>query len=438
MSIKQRFFIGGLIVFALSFFLRAISLHSVGQVVFDEVHFGKFISSYCCTHQHFFDIHPPIGKLIIAGGAYLSGYSGEFSFEFIGQIYGDVPIQNIRMTTAFIGALLPVVIFILLLQVGVSFPFSLLGAGAVALDNALVVESRFILTDSILLTATFGAIACAFASIRAKKEYLGWVFVIFAGIVSGIAVGTKFTGLTGGFLVCALFAYHAYREGARKWRYWTYKAALMILFGCLTYLIGWMLHFSLLTMPGTGDAWGVPTGNFWTDLVTTHKQMVSANYNLTADHPYGSKWYTWPFMVRSVFYWQGESNRFIYLLGNPVVWWGSFLLLFTGVISQCMRGGKQLFSSGAWIFMFGYFVAYIPLMRVPRVLFLYHYLTPLLFSLLFGVWYLDTVIPKNKKAVAGVISVCVLIGFYAISPVTYGTPLSDFWYQALFSLSHWR
>ncbi|MBI3421301.1 MAG: phospholipid carrier-dependent glycosyltransferase, partial [Candidatus Sungbacteria bacterium] len=29
------------------------------QVVFDEVHFGKFVNAYCCTKERFFDIHPP-------------------------------------------------------------------------------------------------------------------------------------------------------------------------------------------------------------------------------------------------------------------------------------------------------------------------------------------------------------------------------------------
>ncbi len=425
---------------------RTLFLGFVNQVVFDEVHFGKFISSYCCTGERFFDIHPPVGKLIIAAGASVVGYTGDFSFNEIGQDYGSTPIGRIRMVPALVGSLLPLIIFVLLRQTGVSLSFSFLGAFATALDNALIVESRFIITDSILLSATFGAIACAFAAIRSKDPWHSLAWAVLAGVASGVAVGTKFTGLVSGALVGALFLYHAYKVSRREAGVWIVRLAAAIAAGIAVYLIGWMLHFSLLQMPGSGDVWGVPTGTFWTDLEKVHQQMVSANYNLTADHPYGSKWYTWPFMVRSVFYWQGSDNQFIYLLGNPVVWWGSFLLLCIAFVSLFIRvaaGARKLFqkifSTGAWVFFLGYIVSFVPLMRVPRVLFLYHYLTPLLFSLLLGIWWLDTaVVPKNRKMVLSIVCICILVGFVIISPLTYGLSLSDFGYNLLFKISSWR
>lgn len=453
-NLATKFLFWGVVLFVVSFFVRAVSLQSVDQVVFDEVHFGKFISSYCCTHQRFFDIHPPIGKLIIAGGAYMSGYAGNFPFESIGQPYGNISIENIRISVAFFGALLPVVIYILLLRTGVSLPFSLVGALAVALDNAFVVESRFILTDSILLTATFAAIAGALASVRSSKELQSWVYLIVAGVCAGVAVGTKFTGLIAGVLVVLIFAWEIVkplfplqlplRRGERLSTL-LLKILTVILVAIAIYLLGWMFHFSLLTMPGSGDAWGIPTGYFWEDVLTIHRQMVSANYNLTATHPYGSAWWSWPFMVRSVFYWQGEGNQFIYLLGNPIVWWGSFLLLITACISFCIQifqGSwklvSRLFLTGAFIYVIGYAGAYIPLMRVPRVLFLYHYLTPLLFALLIGVWWVDSIIVNRKRIISIVACVGILAGFCFISPLTYGTPLPDYWYDALFSLTSWR
>jgi dolichyl-phosphate-mannose-protein mannosyltransferase len=445
LGMKQNFLVWILVVFMLSFTVRAAALGAINQVVFDEVHFGKFISSYCCTHERFFDIHPPIGKLIIAAGAYLSGYSGDFSFDSIGQTYTNIPIAAIRMVPAFAGALLPVIIFILLRQTGVSLVFSLLGAIALMFDNALVVESRAIITDSILLSATFGSLALAFASIRSTRGWPGWTWAALSGIASGIAVGTKFTGLVAGALVCVLFAYRAYQGGRRENALWIGRGLLAVGMAGIVYLLGWMLHFSLLTMPGSGDVWGVPTGSFWQDLATTQRQMVSANYNLTADHPYGSKWWTWPFMIRSVFYWQGEGSQFIYLLGNPVVWWGGFLLFCIGILSMfswiaigTWSRVHRVFSSGAWVFILGYFMSYIPLMRVPRVLFLYHYLTPLLFSLLFAIWWLDGVVPRKKQWVFGIATGCILVGFIFISPITYGIPLSDFWQNLIFSISSWR
>ncbi len=435
----------GVLVLLLALGTRTLYLGAVHQVVFDEVHFGKFISSYCCTHERFFDIHPPIGKLIIAGGAYMSGYNGKFPFTSIGQEYDNIPIASIRIVTALAGSLLAVIIFILLRQTGVSPLFSALGGAAVALDNALVLESRLIITDSILLSATFGAIACAFACVRSSSSLQSFLWAIAAGIASGVAVGTKFTGLVGGALVGVILLHRAYKGGYREAGIWIARLVVAMIMCAFIYLIGWMLHFYLLTMPGSGDVWGIPTGDFWHDLVTIQQQMVSANYNLTAAHPYGSKWWTWPFMVRSVFYWQGQGNQFIYLIGNPIVWWGSFFLFCLGVVSLFFRIASgswtrvsQVFSSGAWVFLLGYFVSFVPLMRVPRVLFLYHYLTPLLFSLLFALWWVDIALPKRRNVFVAVALVSIFLGFVFIGPVTYGITLPDAWYNLLFAITSWR
>ena len=50
---------------ALGLFTRYYSLLWPRQVVFDEVHFGKFVNGYI-TGRYFFDIHPPLGKQLIA------------------------------------------------------------------------------------------------------------------------------------------------------------------------------------------------------------------------------------------------------------------------------------------------------------------------------------------------------------------------------------
>ena len=72
-----------LIILALSLITRFAFFGYPSSTVFDEVHFGKFIGAYCCTHERFFDIHPPHAKLLIAGTAYLAGWRGEVSFYHI-------------------------------------------------------------------------------------------------------------------------------------------------------------------------------------------------------------------------------------------------------------------------------------------------------------------------------------------------------------------
>jgi dolichyl-phosphate-mannose--protein O-mannosyl transferase len=48
------------------------------EIVFDEATSGNFVSAYCCTRERIVDVHPPHGKLLIALGAKLGGYQGDF------------------------------------------------------------------------------------------------------------------------------------------------------------------------------------------------------------------------------------------------------------------------------------------------------------------------------------------------------------------------
>ncbi|MEK7163649.1 MAG: phospholipid carrier-dependent glycosyltransferase, partial [Patescibacteria group bacterium] len=113
---------------SLSFILLGVSLVThfaffgrPNQTVFDEVHFGKFISGYY-THEYYFDIHPPLGKLMIAGFAKIFKFSAEGgsasggSFAQIGEQFSDNKYMALRFLPSLAGTLLPVVIFLLALQ----------------------------------------------------------------------------------------------------------------------------------------------------------------------------------------------------------------------------------------------------------------------------------------------------------------------------------
>jgi dolichyl-phosphate-mannose-protein mannosyltransferase len=60
--------------------IRFNSIGSPGVVVFDEVHFGGFVSNYL-ENSFFQDVHPPLGKMLLTFAAMLGGYDGKFSFR---------------------------------------------------------------------------------------------------------------------------------------------------------------------------------------------------------------------------------------------------------------------------------------------------------------------------------------------------------------------
>lgn len=440
-AIKQYLLLGLLLA---SFLTQILWLNFPQSVVFDEVHFGKFVTAYCCTGEHFFDIHPPHAKLLIAGTAWLGGYQGGFDFENIGQKYpDDIRLVSLRILPALAGALLPLIIFLLLRQFGASYWAAMIGGYAIALDNAVTVHTRVISLDGVLLVATFGALS-AFLAAQKRKDY--WAPVLFAlsGALAGLAVGVKFTGLAAlGLLGMMVLVKIVQNMRNKDWINWVIYGLLILLSAIFVYLLGWWMHFNFLPLSGSGDAWLSPTGNFLQDTIATHKSMLGANYNLTATHPYSSSWWEWPIMKEPIFYWQSNGSL-IYFIGNPAVWWGG-LILFLIAMGRLLMGKWQEISSYMWIPIVGFIISFIPLISVPRALFMYHYLTPLIFLILIGLLWLDKKIDAdNEKNINQILSfygiafVLIILGFFWMAPITYGIPLSDFMQKVIFIFPNWR
>ena len=190
-QIKQSKYIIALIILFFSVFSHFIFFGHPKQVVFDEVHFGGFVQGYF-THEYYFDIHPPLGKLMIGGVGWIFQYNPAENYEKIGNQYADDFYMALRLLPIITGTILPLIIYGLCRELKLSKMASFFAAMLIILENALLVQSRFILLDAFLILFGFLAFYCYMKYVNTKL----FGYIIGAFVLCSLAISIKWTGLS--------------------------------------------------------------------------------------------------------------------------------------------------------------------------------------------------------------------------------------------------
>ena len=135
----------GLAVIGFFIFLRCWRINLPAETVFDEVYFPKMAYQYL-TGETFFDIHPPIGKLIIALGEMIFGNT-QLGWRIMPLLAGIATIP-VAFWTSY--------------QVFADKRAGFLTAFLVAIDGLFIVYSRTGLMDGFLILFGLAAFGYAF------------------------------------------------------------------------------------------------------------------------------------------------------------------------------------------------------------------------------------------------------------------------------------
>lgn len=240
------------------------------EVVFDEVHFGKF-ASYYLQRTYFFDLHPPFAKLLIAFVAYLSGYDGKFKFDDIGDSYltHSVPYIPMRALSAVFGTFTVTLVFNIMKESGYSVLTCIFTSALIALDNAHVGETRLILLDATLIFFVAASIYCYIRFYKQRKQpfskdwYL-WLFL--TGLSLSSVISTKYVGVftyasIGIAVVYDLWQILDVKRGntLRNFaKHFTARLMLLVVIPFCVYLFWFWVHFTVLSKSGPGDNFMTP------------------------------------------------------------------------------------------------------------------------------------------------------------------------------------
>ncbi|MBD1929728.1 phospholipid carrier-dependent glycosyltransferase [Trichocoleus sp. FACHB-90] len=476
------FWIGMAGVFLLSAFLRFWGLSRFNTLVFDEVYFAKYGNNYL-TNTPFFDVHPPLGKYLIAVGIWLSRllpFGNDARNELTGSLLSP---WSYRWLNAFTGSLMPLVVGAIAYQLSHRRSYALIAALFMAADGLFLVESRYALINVYLII--FGLLGqllflLALNSGAGRRR----IWLALSGICFGACVSVKWNGL--GFLLGIylvwISAWVIRWVEKNKYKKLNIKEENSVLntgeeiplqesenltfiqkltqidfrhmlfelgaIPAVIYRLAWIPHIQLN-----------PERGFW----EMQKQILGYHQRVGGDlsiHPYCSAWYTWPWMIRPVGYFFEKVGKtpepvsslvspfppsppkVVYLdvhaMGNPALWWLStvaiailLLILSQRIIRATTNHNLSLVQStefGVALFLILNYVAnLLPWVKVTRCAFLYHYMGAAIFAFLAIAWIVDSYLQSYNlwlRAVGVTIIFAILLAFVYWMPLYLGLPLS--------------
>lgn len=452
----------GALVLAVALLVNLGDLENPSGALWDE-------SYYLTTTQRYLEgraqyaSHPPLGLMLMAGGARLIGGRVPETTHFMvalkkvtgEQIPDNYDFFAVRFASALCSALASVAFFSMMLWWTRRPRFAALATIPMLFDNALIVQSRAAQLDGPQLLFTVLALWAFLAALRGTRG----ANVAF-GICVGLAATVRMNGALLGLLGLAILWAAIRREG---WGWGRLREAAAMLVPFVATVAAMMLLHVAITpgMPVFDEAgskdllymspqyqhW-LATGGIltpavaWDAIAGYWRFMLADLAGMTRTDPNGSHPLLWPIGQRTITYRWAASNRgtsYVQLVPNLAGWWAAvaaFLVMLVDWARRVVRQERPIrevtdVAATTLCGWYGLFLGVNIALAQSRVMYIYHYFMGLvaaytLLALLLARW-LDPGVPSiaTRRRVAILGGTAIIVMFLALFPLTYNVRLSE-------------
>jgi dolichyl-phosphate-mannose-protein mannosyltransferase len=416
MSELRRQIGAGFLVVTLVLLLLLPRLFTPVEVIFDEHYFVDTVR-YLRDNGEFrylgpYTTHPPHGTIATAVAV---------------SILGDNSVGWRAMPL-----LMHVVLMTLIMWLGVlvfnSFWVGLLAAFLFSLDGIVFGQATTLFFNAPMLVFLLLSFISTLCAQRVHYGIRQLLYICGGGLALGVAIGFRLPAF---FFILVVFPMVL----AMVWRL-PERMNLLKTLGILVVGLagGYFLPMLLLSL------WGAWSSFSFVDF---HRDTISVVYNLKCDHRYRSPWWSWPLLIRPVWYYFVPPAPYhlppviqgIVSLGNPVL----FALIPMAILRNSFLWvkGKSLSST---VLLMAAFAMWLPWSLVDANTYI-HYIYPTLpFTvLLVANWLVEMWRGKKLvcRLVAGSLVIAIVAVFILFYPIYAAIPISEERWKSLMWLASW-
>ena len=359
----------------------------MNSTYFDEIYHARTGYEFLHGLTVFETTHPPMGKNFIAMGISAFGMT-PFGWRFPGVVAG---ILMIPLMYAFGRLMFD------------SAWWGLFAAFIFAFDFMPFVQTRIATIDSYVTLFVLASYLCMFVYVK-KYSLLA---LAASGLFIGLAVASKWQGLYALAGLPFLF-FPAWRRVLREEprRAWVTFAACFGFFIAVPVAVYLLSYIPFVRAMDAGDG-------FLATVAANQRLMFGYHSGLLEGHPFASRWWEWPIIVRPVFYYVNDGQG-ISSFGNPAVWWMGIAAAVFAVTKIRERDEIAVF------LLIAYAAQFLPWAFISRATFIYHYFPSVPFVVLLVAYFARS----WRRQLVPVYAALVFGLFVLFYPVLSATPVS--------------